>query len=63
MAPELASRLRQVERRVALQEAARNEADGAGRGEVEALETRVAYMQQAVSRGDGVMVRRCRFTL
>ena len=53
--PELLSRLRQLERRVALAEAARNEAEGGGRGEAEAIESRVAYVQQAVSRADGVM--------
>ena len=36
-------------------EAARNEAAGGGRGEVEAIESRVAYVQQAVAKADGVM--------
>ena len=50
-----AARLRNLERRVAVSEAARKEEMGGERGEMDALESRVNAMQQAASRAESLM--------
>ena len=50
-----AQRLRTLERKLAVSEAHRLESEGGGRGEVEALEARVARMQDVLAHAEGSM--------